>query len=111
MTFSKASRTSVLAAVLCLLLMGFAGASYGAVNFTVRVEPSEVINTGMSEVLGSLNFVVIGMDNVTGTASGGPSVFGVRFDAGGSHVEIDNDVDTGINLYTTANFATPYAHY
>ena len=32
MTFSKASRLPVLAARLCLLLMGFAGVSYGAVR-------------------------------------------------------------------------------
>jgi len=104
MTFSKASRTSVLAALLCLLLMGFAGVSYATVNFAVRTDPTEVINTGMSEVLGSLNFVVIGTGNVTGTASPGPAVFGVRYDGAGTHVEIDNDTDSGIVLYTTAGF-------
>ena len=69
MTFSKASRTSVLAALLCLLLMGFAGSSYGAIKFDVFPSPTEVINTGMSEVTGSLNFVVYGTGNASGSDS------------------------------------------
>jgi hypothetical protein len=109
MTFSKASRTSVLAALLCLLLMGFAGASYGAIKFDVYTSPTEVINTGMSEVVGSLKFVVNGPDNYSGSNSGGDAIIGISYNAEGTHVTIDNTTSSGIRLFWSPAFdpATP----
>jgi len=110
MTFSKASRMSVLAAL--LLLMGFAGASYGAVTFDVRPAASEVITTGMSEVLGSLNMVVVGTGNVTGTSVEGGATLGISFlsNHNASHVEIDNTTKTGIHLFTSDGFSAASAY-
>jgi len=105
MTFSKASRTSVLAALLCLLLMGFAGASYGAVRFSVGSSPTEVINTGMSEVTGSFNMNVVGEFNTTGSSSGGDAQIGIAYNAMGTHMTIDNTTSSGIKIFYTQNFA------
>jgi len=52
MTVLNARRLPVLAGLLCLLLMGFAGASYGAVRYDVIGSPTELINIGRSDVTG-----------------------------------------------------------
>jgi len=101
-------RMPVLAGLLCLLLMGFAGASYGAVRFDVVPSPTEVINTGRSEVLGSLNLVVRDVaGNVTGTATGGPAQIGIIYN--NPAVQIDNTTTTGIRLFYTSGFAAAFA--
>jgi len=108
MTFSKASRTSVLAALSCLLLMGFAGASYGAISFNVRSSPTEVINTGLSEVTGSINLVVASVtapaENIAGTSTGGDAQIGISYYANGTFMPIDNTINTGIVIFYTAEF-------
>jgi len=100
---------------LCLLLMGFAGASYGAVRFDVVSSPTEVINTGLSEVTGSINLVVRGPGyvagvnppgNLTGTSTGGNAQIGIIYNAGGTFMPIDNTVGTGIVIFWTAGFGT-----
>jgi len=75
----KASRLPVLAGLLCLLLVGFAGTSYGVVRFDVVPSPTEVITTGRSEVLGSINLIVNGAGNVTGTSQGGAAQLGIIY--------------------------------
>jgi len=104
MTFSKASRTSVLAALLCLLLMGFAGASYGAIKFDVFPSPTEVINTGMSEVVGSIKFVVYGTGNASGSATLGDAQLAITYNGAGTYMEIDNTPSSGIVLNWSSNF-------
>src|SRR2546428_14117492 len=70
MTVLNARRLPVLAGLLCLLLMGFAGASYGAVRYDVIGSPTEVINTGRSEVTGSVTLTVTAA-GTTGPRTGG----------------------------------------
>jgi len=115
MTFSKASRLPVLAAMLCLLLMGFAGTSYGAVRFDVVPSPTEVINTGLSEVTGSINLIVRGpaydpalqpTGNRTGTSTGGDAQIGIIYNSNGTFMAIDNTTTTGIRIFWTAGFVT-----
>ncbi len=106
MTFSKASRLPVLAAALCLLLMGFAGASYGAVRFDAVPSPTEVINTGLSEVTGGINLIVRGTGNVTGTSTGGFAQIGIIYNSNGTYTPIDNTTATGIRIFFTAGFNT-----
>jgi hypothetical protein len=100
MILSKAGKLSLLAGLLCLLLMGFAGASYGAVRFDVVPSPTEVINTGRSEVLGSANLVVFST-GLTGTATGGDAQIGLIFANG---VQIDNNTNAGIKLTFSSSF-------
>jgi hypothetical protein len=99
MTLSKAGKLSLLA---CLLLIGFAGASYGAVRFDVVPSPTEVINTGRSEVLGSINLIAFS-SGVTGTSTGGQVQIGVIYANG---VQIDNTTTTGIRIFTSGGFAS-----
>jgi len=106
MTFTKASRMPVLAAALCLLLMGFAGASYGAVRFDVVPSPTEVINTGLSEVTGSFNLVVRGTGNLTGTSTGGHAQIGIIYNSNGTFMPVDNTTSTGIVIFFTGGFTT-----
>lgn len=101
----KASRLPVLAGVLCLLLVGFAGVSYGAVRFDVVPSPTEVINTGRSEVLGSVNLIVRGTGNVTGTAAGGFTQIGLIYTNPAMQIDNDNDPYTGIKLIFSTGFA------
>ena len=100
MILSKASKLSLLAGLLCLLLMGFAGASYGAVRFDVVPSPTEVINTGRSEVLGGFNLVVFST-GVTGTSTGAFSQIGMIYTNG---VQIDNTTTSGIKLVYSTGF-------
>jgi hypothetical protein len=100
MILSKAGKLSLLAGLLCLLLMGFAGASYGAVRWDVLPSPTEVINTGRSEVLGGVNLVVFST-GVTGTSTGGDAQIGLIYSNG---IQIDNRTTTGIKLAFSSNF-------
>ena len=100
MILSKAGKLSLLAGLLCLLLMGFAGASYGAVRFDVVPSPTEVINTGRSEVLGGVNLVVFST-GLTGTSTGGWAQIGIIFSNG---VQVDNNVNGGIKLTFSSDF-------
>jgi len=100
MILSKAGKLSLLAGLLCLLLMGFAGASYGAVRFDVVPSPTEVINTGRSEVLGSANLVVFST-GLTGTSTGGDAQIGMIYSNG---IQIDNNINGGIRLTFSSNF-------
>jgi hypothetical protein len=85
----------LLAGFLCLLLLGFAGASYGAVRWDVVPSPTEVVNTGRSEVTGSVNLIVRGT-GVTGTAAGGFVQIGLIYT--NPSMQIDNTDGTGIKL-------------
>jgi len=102
MIFSKASRLPVLAGLLCLLLMGFAGASYGAVRFDVVPSPTEVINTARSDVTGSINLVVFGTGNVTGTANGGDAQIGVIYT--NPAMQVDNTTTSGVKIFFSSGF-------
>jgi len=97
----------LLAGLLCVLLLGFAGASYGAVRFDVVPSPTEVVNTGRSEVTGSVNMIVRGTGNVTGTSAGGHTQIGLIYT--NPAMQIDNTTDTGIVLVWSTGFnaATP----
>lgn len=103
MTFLKSSRLLVLAGF-CLLLMGFVGTSYGAVRFDVTPSPTEVINTGRSEVLGSVRLIVRGTGNVTGTSLGGDTQ--IAFIYTNPAVQVDNTATSGIKLFYSAGFNT-----
>jgi hypothetical protein len=107
MTLLKASRMPLLAGLLCVLLLGFAGASYGAVRFDVVPSPTEVVNTGRSEVTGSVNLIVRGTGNVTGTQQLGHTQIGLIYT--NPAMQIDNTTSTGIILVWSAGFgsATP----
>lgn len=100
MILSKAGKLSLLAGLMCLLLMGFAGASYGAVRFDVVPSPTEVINTGRSEVLGSFNLIVFST-GVTGTSQGGYAQIGIIYQNG---VQIDNTTSSGIKIFFSTGF-------
>jgi len=108
MTLSKAGKLTLLAGLLCLLLMGFSGTSYGQVKPPIKWDvfpsPTEVITTGRSEVLGAISFYVqYGQGTVvTGNSLGGPTQLGIQFNEG---VQIDNTTTTGIRVYAP-KFAT-----
>jgi len=102
MIFSKASRLPVLAGLLILLLMGFAGASYGSVRFDVVGAPTEVINTGRSEVLGGVTLFVRGTGNVTGTANGGAAQIALTYT--NPALQIDNTPTSGIRIFFSSGF-------
>jgi len=102
----KSSRKPVLAGLLCLLLLGFAGASYGAVRFDVIPSPTEVINTGRSEVLGSIHMIVKGTGNVSGSSLGGAAQIGVIYN--NPALQIDNTTGYGVKLFFTSGFATAF---
>jgi hypothetical protein len=106
MTFFKVSRLPVLAGLLCLLLMGFAGASYGAVRFDVVGSPTEVINTGRSEVVGSINLIVRGTGNITGTSTGGCNQIGIIYT--NPAMQIDNTATTGIRIFFSTGFVPAF---
>jgi len=99
MTLSKAGKITLLAGLLCLLLMGFTGASYGqvrSIRWDVFPSPTEVITTGRSEVLGSVSFYVQNGQGtvVTGNSLGGPTQIGITYSNG-----IQIDTSTGIRVY------------
>jgi hypothetical protein len=106
MILSKAGKLTLLAGLLCLLLMGFTGTSYGQVGRSIKWDvfpsPTEVITTGRSEVLGSISFYVqFGVGTVvTGNALGGPTQIGITY---GQGVQIDSTY--GVRVYAP-KFAT-----
>ena len=57
----------------------------GATSYDVVAAPTEVVNTGFSEVLGSVILIVRGSGNVTGTFTGDPAQINIVYD-----VQIDN---------------------
>jgi hypothetical protein len=90
----------MLAGLLCLLLVGFAATSYGTVRWDVVGSPTEVINYGRSEVLGSVTMVVNPTGpNVTGTTGGGDAQIGFIFT--NPAVQIDNTTASGIKVFTS----------
>jgi len=97
-------RLPVLAGLFCILLMGFAVTSYGAVRFDVIPSPTEVINTGRSEVLGSINLIVRGLNNVTGTSAGGPAQIGLLYT--NPAIQIDNTTTSGIKIFYSSGFCS-----
>ncbi len=109
MTLLKASRMPLLAGLLCLLLLGFAGASYGAVRFDVVSSPTEVINTGRSEVTGSVNLIVRGAGNLTGTSLGGNTQIGFIYT--NPAMQIDNTTTTGIKMVFSPGFTSASPHF
>jgi hypothetical protein len=85
------------------LFIGLTGSSLGAVRFDVVGSPTEVINTGRSEVLGSVNLVARGAGNITGTSAGGAAQIGLIFS--NPALQIDNTPASGIRLITSPGFA------
>jgi len=102
MILSKAGRVSLLAALLCLLLVCFTGASYGAIRWDVYPSPTEVINSGRSEVLGSITLVVQQGQGtvVTGNNLGGPTQIGILYN---QKIQIDNGNTATLNNWTSSN--------
>jgi hypothetical protein len=88
------------------MLVGFAGASYGAVRFDVVGSPTEVINTGRSEVVGSVNLIVRGPGNVTGTSTGGCNQIGVIYT--NPAMQVDNTSASGIKIFFSSGFASAF---
>jgi hypothetical protein len=72
------------------------------VRFDVVPSPTEVINTGQSEVTGSVNLVVRGTGNVTGTSTGGDVQIGLIYS--NPSMEIDNNTGTGIRIFFSTGF-------
>ena len=101
MTVLKARKLPVLAGLLCLLLMGFAGVSYGAVRFDVVQSPTEVVNTGRSEVTGSVTLNVAAQ-GTTGTSAGGNAQIGLIYT--NPAMQIDNTTTTGIKIFFSTGF-------
>jgi len=113
MIFSKTGKMTLLVGLLCLLLMGFAGSSYGqtGIQWNVFPAPTEVIYTGRAEVLGSISLFVRSESEgvVTGGLSGQAySQIGIMYN---QKVQIDNSaantanvapatIDTGIRVYS-----------
>jgi hypothetical protein len=99
MILSKAGKLALLAGLMCLLLMVFSGASYGAIRWEVVSAPTEVINSGRSEVLGSITLTVEpGQGTVsTGNVAGGPAQIGILYN---NNMQIDN---TTVSTSTTLN--------
>jgi hypothetical protein len=92
-----------MAGLFALLLMGFAGASYGAVRFDVVQSPTEVVNTGRSEVQGSVTLNVNGATgNVTGTSANGNAQIGLIYT--NPALQIDNTTTTGIRIFFSTGF-------
>lgn len=101
MTFLKASRLLMLG----VLLFGLAGASFGAVRWDVVPSPTEVVNTGRSEVTGSVNLIVNGAGSVTGTASGGFAQIGLIYT--NPAMQIDNlSAAGGVKIFYSSGFST-----
>jgi hypothetical protein len=101
MTVLKARNLPVLAGLLCLLLMGFAGASYGAVRFDLVQSPTEVVNTGRSEGTGAVTLNVFGT-GTTGTATGGNAQIGLLYT--NPAMQIDNTTTSGIKIFFSSGF-------
>jgi hypothetical protein len=103
MTFLRSSRLPVLAGLLCLVLMGFAGTSFAVVRWEVVPSPTEVITIGRSEVIGSITMFSHNVGDVTGTSNGGNAQIGIIFT--NPALQIDNTITTGIRLITSNNLS------
>lgn len=106
MTFN---RLPFVAGLLCVLLLGFAGASNGqtpttGVRWDVAQSPTEVINTGRSEVTGSVTLFAHDTGAVTGTSTGGDTQIALVYDQ--PSMQIDNTTSTGIKLFASPRFPT-----
>jgi len=118
MILSKAGKSLLLVGLSCLLLMVFTGASYAqvvhlsTVHWTVTGNPTEVINTGRSEVSGSITLTVDDPGLVptqgvpdpfvlTGNPLLGYSVLSITYgpNPNGPAIQIDNNTDTGVRVY------------
>jgi len=98
-----------MAGLFCLFLMGFAAASYATVRFDVLSSPTEVINTGRSEVTGSVTLVVRGTGNVTGSGAGGSTQ--IAFLYTNPAMAIDNPQGTGgIRLFYSSGFVPAFGN-
>jgi len=85
----------VLAGLLCLAFIGFAGTSFAVVRWEVVPSPTEVITIGRSEVVGSITLFVRGT-GITGTSTNGNAQIGIIFT--NPAMQIDNTITTGIKL-------------
>jgi hypothetical protein len=74
--------------------------SYGACRYEVVAAPTEVVNTGHSEVLGSVILIVRGTGNFTGTFTGDAAQIGIMYE-----VQIDNTTTAGIRVFFSSGFA------
>lgn len=92
-----------LAASMSFVLFALAGSTSAAVRFNVVGAPTEVINTGRSEVLGSINLFVRGAGNTTGTSTGGATQIGLIF--ANPALAIDNTTTSGIHLFASPGMA------
>jgi hypothetical protein len=94
--------------IAALLAMTWTNSGFAAVRFDVVGSPTEVIHTGRSEVVGSINLFVRGTDNVTGTSLGGATQIGLVFDR--PALQIDNTESSGILVFSSSGFAAalPY---
>jgi len=104
MTFLRSSRLPLLAGLLCLAFMGFAGTSFAVVRWEVVPSPTEVITIGRSEVVGSITLFSKSIGDVTGTSAGGNAQVGIIFT--NPAMQIDNTTSTGIRLITSPNLAS-----
>lgn len=103
MTFLRSSRLPVLAALLCVAFMGFAGTSFAVIRWDVVPSPTEVITIGRSEVVGSITLFARGT-GTTGTSAGGSAQIGIIFT--NPALQIDNTTASGIKLIKSGGFAT-----
>jgi hypothetical protein len=97
---AKISKRQLAGALLLMLALG--GLSFGAVRFDVVGSPTEVVSTGRSEVLGSVNMVVRAAA-VTGTSAGGATQIGLILS--GPATQIDNTGSSGIKVITSPALA------
>src|SRR5881628_2733978 len=74
--------------------------SYGACQYEVVAAPTEVVNTGYSEVLGTVILIVRGTGNFTGTFTGDSAQIGIIYE-----VQIDNTTTAGIRVFFSSGFA------
>src|SRR5437867_3108109 len=93
---------SILVAVWVILCICLSQRAQGAVRYDVVGSPTEVINTGRSEVTGSINLIVRGTGNVTGTSTGGSAQIGMLYAS--PAMQIDNTTESGIRLVFSWRF-------
>jgi hypothetical protein len=104
MIHSKLSASPVVMLSMCFLLIGFAEVSNGAVRFDVVTSQADVINTNLSDVTGSIDLIVRGSGNVTGTSTGGNAQIGITYNSNGTFMPVDNTAETGIVIFFSSRF-------
>ena len=97
------SRRNVSLILFVLIFPVLASPAFASVRFDVVGSPTEVINTGRAEVLGSISLIVRGSGNSTGTSTGGATQIGFLFSR--PALQIDNTVGSGILLFFSPGFA------